>query len=215
MPPEGELPEELCCRALEQVMRRRRDHRHFLPTPLPKEAISDLLEAFRYAPSVGLSQPWGVIVVRSPELRARLRSSFERVRARERERFSGARQERYDQLKLEAITDAPVGLAVYLLPPPGATLGTTSMEEALAYSVVSAITLLWLRATARGLGVGWVSLLDPQEAASLLELPGGSRLIAYLCLGVPARKLDAPLLETLGWERRRALQVRWEGNGAP
>ena len=88
-------------------------------------------------------------------------------------------------------------------------LGTTSMPAASEYSVISAITLLWLAATAEGLGMGWVSLLDPEHLHSAVPIPDGARPLAYLCLGHPSLDLDEPLLQTVGWARRRPLQVDW------
>ncbi|GGK17961.1 hypothetical protein GCM10008955_09230 [Deinococcus malanensis] len=129
--------------ALWRVLHARRDHRHFRPDPVAAEALERVLDAFRVAPSVGLSQPWHVTVVRSARLRDAAYQSFAGVRTREQERFGGERRALYDTLKLEGIREAPVGLVVSFVPPESATLGTTSLPAALEYSVVSAITLTW------------------------------------------------------------------------
>ena len=195
--------------ALWRVLSSRRDHRHFHPTPVPRETIERLLDVFAVAPSVGLSQPWQVTVVQDRAVREAVHAGFRDVRAAEAERFSGERRHLYDSLRLEGILQAPVGLVVSHLPPEGPVLGTTSMPAASEYSVVAAITLLWLAATAEGLGMGWVSLLDPQHLSDAVPLPAGARPLAYLCIGHPSRELDEPLLQTVGWARRRPLQVRW------
>ena len=196
--------------ALWRVLRARRDHRHFRPDPVPLEILKRLLAVFDVAPSVGLSQPWQVTVVTRPELKEAVYASFAGVRQEERERFAGGRRELYDTLKLEGIREAPVGLLVSFLPPQEATLGTTSMSAALEYSVVSAITLLWLAATAEGLGLGWVSLVRPAELRRLLDLPDQAQPLAYLCLGYPALELWEPLLQTVGWDTRKPLEVEWK-----
>lgn len=102
-----------------------------------------------------------------------------------------------------------MGLVVSHVPPPGPILGTTSVPAATEYSVVAAITLLWLAVTAEGLGMGWVSLVEPGHLSDSVRLPPGARPLAYLCLGYPALELDEPLLQTVGWGRRSPLSVDW------
>lgn len=196
--------------ALWRVMAARRDHRHFRPdVPVPRDVIERLLRVFDVAPSVGLSQPWHVTVLTDPAIKRRIREGFTEIREAERRRFSGARRELYDSLTLEAIEAAPVGLVVSYVPPDSATLGTTSMPAALEYSVVCAIAQLWLAVTAEGLGMGWVSLVDPARVAEAAPVPAGARPLAYLCLGTPSRALDEPLLHTVGWRRRSPVEVTW------
>lgn len=195
--------------ALWRVLATRRDHRHFHPNPVPRELVERLLSVFSVAPSVGLSQPWHVTVVQDRAVREAVHADFRDVRAAEAERFSGKRRELYDSLRLEGIRQAPVGLVVSHLPPDGPVLGTTAMPTASEYSVISAITLLWLAATAEGLGMGWVSLLDPAHLSGAVQLPSGARPLAYLCIGYPSLDLEEPLLQTVGWGRRRPLSVDW------
>lgn len=195
--------------ALWRVLATRRDHRHFHPTPVPRELIERLLSVFSVAPSVGLSQPWHVTVVQDRAVREAVHADFRDVRAAEAERFSGERRELYNTLRLEGILQAPVGLVVSHLPPDGPVLGTTAMPAASEYSVISAITLLWLAATAEGLGMGWVSLLDPEHLSGSVPIPDAARPLAYLCIGYPSLDLDEPLLQTVGWGRRRPLPVDW------
>lgn len=196
-------------KALWRVLSARRDHRHFLPDPVPRETIERLLEVFDVAPSVGLSQPWHVTVVQDRGVREAVHAGFREVRAAESQRFKGERRRLYNSLRLEGILEAPVGLIVSHLPPGGPTLGTTSMPTASEYSVVSAITLLWLAVTAEGLGMGWVSLVDPAHLSSAVPLPAGARPLAYLCVGHPALELQEPLLQTVGWGHHTALSVDW------
>lgn len=195
--------------ALWRVLATRRDHRHFHPTPVPRETIERLLAVFAVAPSVGLSQPWHVTVVQDRAVREAVHEGFRNVRAAEAQRFEGQRRELYNSLRLEGILQAPVGLVVSHLPPEGPVLGTTSMPAASEYSVISAITLLWLAVTAEGLGMGWVSLLNPEHLSASVPIPDGARPMAYLCIGHPSRDLDEPLLQTVGWGHRTPLSVDW------
>lgn len=195
--------------ALWRILASRRDHRHFHPTPVPRETIERLLAVFAVAPSVGLSQPWHVTVVEDRGVREAVHAGFRAVRAAEAERFDVERRELYNSLRLEGILQAPVGLVVSHVPPTDPVLGTTSVPAATEYSVVAAITLLWLAVTAEGLGMGWVSLVDPDHLSESVPLPEGARPLAYLCLGHPALDLKEPLLQTLGWDRRSPLPVDW------
>jgi 5,6-dimethylbenzimidazole synthase len=76
------------------------------------------------------------------------------------------------------------------------------MPEMLPYSVVGAITTLWLAARARGIGVGWVSILEPAEVSRVLEVPDAWDLVAYLCVGYPEEVQLEPELQRAGWQRR-------------
>ena len=108
-------------------------------------------------------------------------------------------------LKLSGMTDAPVQLAMFCdeSTDKGAGLGAGTMPEMRRYSVVGAITHFWLTARSYGLGVGWVSILDPGQLARDLRVPEGWALVAYLCVGWPEAVSDTPELERAGWEDRR------------
>ncbi|MDV8002978.1 5,6-dimethylbenzimidazole synthase [Rhodococcus sp. IEGM 1408] len=209
-PDRGDLDREDFDRdALWRILATRRDHRHYHPTPVPRETIERLLEVFAVAPSVGLSQPWHVTVVQDRDIREAVHEGFRSVRAAESQRFDGERRELYNSLRLEGILQAPGGLVISHVPPGGPVLGTTSVPAATEYSVIAAITLLWLAVTAEGLGMGWVSLVDPTHLSESVPLPEDARPLAYLCLGHPALDLKEPLLQTVGWERRSPLPVDW------
>ena len=183
----------------------RRDVRHFRATPVDPAILDSLLATASLAPSVGLSQPWRFVTVDDPGRRQAVRSSFERCNAAALAQQAGQRAGHYARLKLAGLDEAPCHLAVFTEPEPeqGGGLGRQTMPEATAYSAVLAIHTLWLAARAAGLGLGWVSILDPAEVARALDVPGGWRLVAYLCLGVPATEEHTPELERAGWEWRR------------
>uniref|UniRef100_A0A7C2FSN7 5,6-dimethylbenzimidazole synthase n=2 Tax=Thermus islandicus TaxID=540988 RepID=A0A7C2FSN7_9DEIN len=176
----------------------RRDIRHFRPDPIPEEALERLYQAFHAAPSVGLTQPWAIVEIRQRETKEKVFASYQKARARERALFEGKERQVYDRLRLEGLLEAPLHLAVFQRPV-ARSLGHHTMPETLAYSVVLAVGNLWIAARAEGIGVGWVSLLHPEEVERLLGAPPGYRLLAYLCLGYPKAWPEEPLLQRAGW----------------
>jgi 5,6-dimethylbenzimidazole synthase len=190
---------------LQALFRWRRDVRRFRRDPLPADVLPRLAETARLAPSVGLSEPWRFVTVDDPARRAAVRASFERCNA---EALAGQAPERealYARLKLAGLNDAPCHFAVFAEPEPaqGHGLGRRTMPETVAYSAVMAVHTLWLAARAEGIGLGWVSILDPQAVAAALETPPSWTFIGYFCLGYAEQDSDTPELERVGWERRR------------
>lgn len=190
---------------LRELLRWRRDVRHFRRDALPDGAIERLIETACLAPSVGLSQPWRFVLVEAPERRAAIRANFAECNAAALAAQTPDRAARYARLKLAGLDDAPCQLAVFADPETeqGHGLGRLTMPEMTQYSTVAAVHTLWLAARAEGIGLGWVSILDPQAVREILDAPAGWRLIGYFCLGYPAAADDAPRLERDGWEQRR------------
>ncbi|MPZ11072.1 MAG: 5,6-dimethylbenzimidazole synthase [Kiloniellaceae bacterium] len=191
---------------LEALLAWRRDVRRFRRDTLPAGLLERLLGLAELAPSVGLSQPWRFVRVTSPALRSCVRENFAAANAEALADYSGARAALYARLKLAGLEDAPEQLAVFaeIDPGQGQGLGRRTMPETLQYSTVCAVHTLWLAARAAGVGLGWVSILDPQEVARDLAVPESWRLVAYLCLGYPQEAHEDPELERRGWEQRRA-----------
>ncbi|UWR07716.1 5,6-dimethylbenzimidazole synthase [Ruegeria sp. B32] len=187
------------------LMRLRRDVRRFRTDAVDEAVLTRCLDAFQLAPSVGLSEPWRVIRVESPEARAVALENFKAANDAALAGYSGDRAQLYSQLKLSGMQEAPVQLAVFCddATDKGQGLGAGTMPEMRRYSVVSAVTLFWLALRAHGLGLGWVSILDPGRLTRDLSVPEGWRLIGYFCVGWPEESSDTPELETHGWERRR------------
>lgn len=182
----------------------RRDVRRFRTDPVPRELLDRLLRQATLAPSVGMSQPWRFVLVENPRRREAVCRNFERCNEAALQTYTGERARHYAALKLSGLRDAPVHLAVFADPGTsrGHGLGRATMPEMLQYSVVTAVYTFWLAARAAGVGVGWVSILDPAEIAQTLEVPPEWRLIAYLCVGYPAEAHDDPELARHGWESR-------------
>jgi 5,6-dimethylbenzimidazole synthase len=188
-----------------QLFKWRRDVRSFRRDPVPAGLLDELLETATLAPSVGLSQPWRFVMVDDPARRAAVRASFEACNAEALAKQDETRAGLYARLKLAGLDQAPCQIAVCaeIAPAQGHGLGRGSMPETTAYSAVMAIHTLWLAARAAGLGVGWVSILDPVAVMAALDVPRSWTLIGYFCLGYPAAESDVPELERLGWEYRR------------
>lgn len=196
--------------SFECLVRWRRDVRRFRDGPVPSALLDDILTLADLSPSVGNSQPWRIVEVRNREKRAAIAASFARSNAAAAERYEGERSRLYSTLKLAGFDRAPVHLGIYCQrdTPQGLGLGRQTMPEMLAYSCVSFVTTLWYAARARGLGMGWVSIVAPENVNAILEVPGDWSLIGYLLLGWPEEEHLDPELERAGWQERTPLQSR-------
>ena len=192
--------------AVHRVIAERRDIRRFRPDEVPGDALQRVLEAAHRAPSVGLMQPWRLIVVHSLETRIAVRRLAQRERLRQAERFDERARQFLDQ-KIEGILEAPLGVCVCCDhgDPEVEVLGRGTIPETDVYSTACAIENLWLAARAEGLGVGWVSFYREQDLRAVLGIPDAVDPIAYLCLGWPDERPDRPGLEAAGWSARMPL----------
>jgi 5,6-dimethylbenzimidazole synthase len=193
---------------LKELMAWRRDVRHFRTDPVPGELIARLLEVAALAPSVGNSQPWRFVLVEEPARRAKVVANFERANKEALSDYSGEQARLYASLKLAGLKEAPVHLAVFCdeATLQGHGLGRRTMPEMLDYSAVMAVYGFWLAARAHGLGVGWVSIFEPDALARDLDVELDWKLVAYLCVGWPEDEQATPELERAGWEHRRGVE---------
>lgn len=182
----------------------RRDVRRFRPDLLPDGSVERLIELACRSPSVGNCQPWRFVLVEGESRREAVRASFQRANRSALDGYDGEQRALYARLKLEGLEIAPVHLAVFAdeVTERGAGLGRQTMPEALRYSVVGAIHTLWLAARAEGIGLGWVSILEPDVVVKALDVPADWTLVAYLCLGWPVEEHLDPELERAGWQAR-------------
>jgi 5,6-dimethylbenzimidazole synthase len=196
----------------------RRDVRgEFLPAPVSDAVLTRLLNAAHHAPSVGFMQPWDFIVIRDPEVKARVHDAFVKANAEAAAMFAGERRALYSRLKLEGIMAAPVNICITCdrARTGPVVLGRTHQPEMDLFSTVCAAQNLWLAARAENIGVGWVSIVAYDDLRAALRIPANIQPVAYLCLGYVSEFFDRPELETAGWNRRMPLAdvVRFDGWG--
>ncbi|MFD5102667.1 nicotinate-nucleotide--dimethylbenzimidazole phosphoribosyltransferase, partial [Streptomyces albidochromogenes] len=194
--------------AVLRVMRERRDIRNgFRGDPIPHEVLLRVLEAAHTAPSVGHSQPWDFVVIRSAETRRTMHELAVRQRDAYAKSLPKGRAKQFKELKIEAILDTPVNIVVTADPTRGGrhTLGRHTQPQMAPYSSALAVENLWLAARAEGLGVGWVSFFDEREMVRALGLPEHLEVVAYLCVGYVDEFPQEPELMQAGWSKRRPL----------
>ncbi|MFF9062188.1 nicotinate-nucleotide--dimethylbenzimidazole phosphoribosyltransferase [Streptomyces sp. NPDC014882] len=194
--------------AVLKVMRERRDIRNgFRSDPIPHEVLLRVLEAAHTAPSVGHSQPWDFVVIRSADTRRAMHELAMRQRDAYAKSLPKGRAKQFKELKIEAILDTPVNIVVTADPTRGGrhTLGRHTQPQMAPYSSALAVENLWLAARAEGLGVGWVSFFDEREMVRALGLPEHLDVVAYLCVGYVDEFPDEPELMQAGWAKRRPL----------
>ncbi|SEK76339.1 5,6-dimethylbenzimidazole synthase [Pacificibacter marinus] len=188
----------------QMLMRLRRDVRHFRTDPVDPDLFATCLDSFSLAPSVGLSQPWQIVDVKSDKARAAVQANFETANAQALSGYTGDTAKLYAGLKLAGLREAPIHLAVFCdeASEKGKGLGAGTMPEMRRYSVVCAIMQFWLTLRTHGLGLGWVSILDAARLNDDLDIPKDWALVGYLCIGWPQTQTLDPELEQLGWEER-------------
>ncbi len=206
-----------------RVLAERRDvRRGFLDRPIADDVLTRVLESAHRAPSVGLSQPWDFVLIRDIATRRKIRD----LAAAQRDAFAASlpadRRSAFDGLKIEAILDTPLNIAVTCDPGRGGrhVLGRHADPRTTWFSAAIAVQNLWLAARAEGLGVGWVSFFEPGEVAAVLDLPSHVELVGYLCVGHVQEFAAAPELMRSGWAARRPLswavhQEAWGQRGLP
>lgn len=202
--------------AVYRAIHTRRDVRAYLPDPVPADILARVLDAAHHAPSVGFMQPWNFLFVESQPLRRQVYEHVVATSAASGRTYADDRAATYAALKLQGILDAPLNLLVTCDPERGGNvLGRHTMRETDAYSTCLAVQNLWLAARAEGLGVGWVSVLEPSAIRALFGIPERILVIAYLTLGWPVELPAEPMLQSVGWRSRLPLadlvfRDRWE-----
>ncbi len=192
--------------ALYRVMAARRDMRHFTPEPIDEQLLERLLAAAHLAPSVGLMQPWRFVRVRDCELREKIHALVEAERIQTALAL-GEREQEFMRLKVEGIRDCGEVLVAALMPNREAhVFGRRTLPQMDLASVACAIQNLWLAARAEGIGMGWVSMFDPEALRTLLRMPEGSQPVAVLCLGHVPAFYARPMLEEQHWAKRADLR---------
>jgi 5,6-dimethylbenzimidazole synthase len=189
---------------LAELLAWRRDVRRFRTDPVPPGLLDRLFDVVQLSPSVGNSQPWRWAAVDDPARRQAVCANFQRCNDVALHEQADERQAAYAALKLEGLRTAPAQFAIFcdVETEQGHGLGRATMPETLAYSTVLAIAAFWLAARARGLGVGWVSILDPTAINAIVDVDPAWRFIAYLCVGWPEEEHIDPELARHDWQHR-------------
>jgi 5,6-dimethylbenzimidazole synthase len=191
--------------AVYRAIHQRRDMRHFTPGAIDACVLERLLDAAHHAPSVGFMQPWRILRITDPTLRATLRDIVEHERMATADAL-GERRDAFMKLKVEGMRDCGELLVMALADGRERHIfGRRTMPEMDLASVACAIQNMWLAARAEGLGMGWVSLFDVEEVRELLRMPADARPVAILCLGHVEEFYPQPMLQTEGWAQRAAL----------
>jgi 5,6-dimethylbenzimidazole synthase len=192
--------------AVYRAIRERRDMRHFIDKPLDAGVLERLIRAAHLGPSVGFMQPWRFIRITDPELRRHIHADVNEERERTAQAL-GQRSDDFMRLKVEGILCCAEVLVVGLIDKrENYVFGRRTMPEMDLASAACAIQNFWLAARAEGIGVGWVSLFNPERLRELCGMPAGSQPIAILCVGHVDAFYPVPMLETEGWDERRRLQ---------
>jgi 5,6-dimethylbenzimidazole synthase len=194
---------------LRELLVWRRDVRRFRRDALPNGALETLIDLACLAPSVGLSQPWRFVIIEDPARRDAVRQNFATCNAQALAAQDSCRASNYARLKLAGLQEAPAHFAVFAdrSTAQGHGLGRRTMPEMIEYSAVTAVHTIWLAARAQGIGMGWVSILDPAALAEILNVPPDWKFIGYFCLGYPQTDDTIPELEQAGWEQRRPASI--------
>lgn len=196
--------------ALHDILTWRRDVRSFRSDAIDPAILQRIKATMDFAPSVGNARPWRVLQVENRSTRDAVIANFETANAAAAAGYKDAQRTAYENLKLAGLRCAPIHLAVFtaLDPQEGSGLGRQTMPQTLTYSTVCAIHTLWLAARAENIGLGWVSIIDPDALHATLEAPQNWSLTAYLCLGHASENADSPLLHRNNWQQNTATDWR-------
>ncbi|MEN8218100.1 MAG: 5,6-dimethylbenzimidazole synthase [Pseudomonadota bacterium] len=190
------------------IFSRRDVRKEFQPDPIQDTVLQRILMAAHHAPSVGFMQPWNFIIVRNIETRKKIKEAFVLAHEKAAQLFDEENSKKYRKLKLEGITEAPLGICVTCDRERNGpiVIGRTSIPETDIYSSVCAVQNLWIAARAENLGVGWVSIIDNVKLKKILGIPNHVVPVAYLCLGHVSHFQEKPDLERTGWLPRLKME---------
>ena len=191
---------------LYEILKSRRDTRHFTNDAVPDAVIEKAMQAGHLAPSVGLTDATKYYLITSAEIKKAVKDLFVEYDEKAANQTDTANQKaQYQNLKLEAIEEAPLGLVVCydrsVLN--NFTIGTVGSNEAIKFSAVCAAQNIWLSLTEQGYSMGWVSILNYYQFKKLLGLPEHIEPLGYFCVGKPATNYDnQPMLQQLQWKQK-------------
>ena len=188
-----------------EAIKKRRDVRSwFSDKHIDNSSLGRILKAGNYAPSVGLSQPWNYILIRDIETRKKIKAVVEEKRMDFYNSLPDEKKIKFQNIKIEGILESDLNMAVTCdVSRKGPDiLGRATMPEMSEYSVVLSIENMWLAARAEGIGMGWISFIDPDMVKKILGIPESIKLVGYLAVGYLSEDHDIPELEEKKWEKR-------------
>ncbi|MFV8352209.1 nicotinate-nucleotide--dimethylbenzimidazole phosphoribosyltransferase [Flavobacterium sp. XS2P14] len=196
---------------LDEILKSRRDTRHFTEDQVPDAVIKKAIQAGHWAPSVGLTDATKYYLIKSTEIKKAIKNLFtdydeKAIASTDNE----LQKQAYKALKLEAIEEAPLGLVICydrsVLN--NFTIGTVGSNEAIKFSAVCAAQNIWLSLTEQGYSMGWVSILNYYQFKQLLGLPENMEPLGYFCIGKPATDYDnQPMLQQLNWRQKQEIPL--------
>lgn len=160
-----------------EAIRLRRSVRAYLPHPIPRETLLEILEAGRLAPSASNIQPWHFVVVTDPERRKMIADTG---------RWAGF------------IREAPI--VIVGCGDPEASPKWYMVDVAIA------MQNMVLAATSLGVGTCWVGSFDEEKVKKILKIPRKLRIVALLAMGYPRRKPDLTAIGLHLVRRRKKLK---------
>ena len=151
-----------------ETLMKRRSCRAYKPGPVPDEHLGMILEAGRYAPSAGNTQPWRFVITRNSELK---------------DEVSEACGEQY------WLANADIILAGIGVPEE-----SRGREDWKWYPVDVAIAMenMILAATALSYGTCWIGAFDQEQVKELLDIPSDMHIVALASIGVSDDVHEAP-----------------------
>ncbi len=152
------------------VVKRRAMIRSYKSDPVPEDKIQRLLEYAVRAPSGGNLQPWEFIVVKSPDVRAKLAEA------------TG---------KQISVVTAPVAIVTCADVERGGKSGGRGSFFSLIDTAFASLLIL-LGAVEQGLGACFVGSYDPEAVAKLFALPDHVRPVGLITIGYPAERPQKP-----------------------
>jgi len=188
-----------------EAIKKRRDVRSwFSDKHIDNNTLGRILKAGNYAPSVGLSQPWNYLLIRDIETRKKIKAIAEEKRMDFYNSLPDEKKIKFRNIKIEGILESDINMAVTCdASRKGPNiLGRATMPEMSEYSVVLSIENMWLAARAEGIGMGWISFIDPDRVKKILGIPESIKLVGYLAVGYLSEDHDIPELEEKKWEKR-------------
>ena len=182
------------------IVKSRRSVRAYRDRPIPQNAIDDLIEAIRWAPSAGNLESRKFYFVFHPDRRKALAGA-----AGNRDLAARMRQLVKTAVGRNPLSDAPLVVVACLDRRIAARYGERGERLYAIQDAAASLMNMMLVAHDRGLGTVWIGSFDEAAVAKVLDLPGHLRPVALVPVGypalVPAPPQRAPLEQVVEFVR--------------